>query len=167
MALIPADGSGESTANCYISEAELDAHALMFNIDLSAYATEKKQASILKSANYFIDAKHKIAGVKISSTQGMKFYTSLATFDIASKDVKTVNSMTAILDLQGRLFVVTSVADKDGQVKSQMDKLDVLETKTEFVEGTAISGGTYDTSIADDLLRPYLAFGGTSRLVVT
>jgi hypothetical protein len=167
MALIQADGTGLATANCYISEAELDAYALMFNIDLSAYTTEQKQASILKSANYFIDAKHCIAGVKISSTQGMKFYTDIATFDIASKDVKTVNSITAILDLQGKLFVETSVEDKNGEIKSQMDKLDVLETKTEFVEGTAIVGGTYDTQIADDLLRPYLAFGGGISLVNT
>jgi len=167
MALIPADGSGESTSNCYISEAELDAYALLRNTDLSSYTTEQKEAAIYISANDFIDALNNFAGNKISDTQGMKLFTDVATFDIANKDIKNANSSAAILQLQGKLFVETSVEDKNGEVKSQQDKLDVLETKTEYVENTAIVGGTYDTIVIDRLLRPYLAFGETSRLVVT
>lgn len=167
MALIVEDGTGLATANCYISEAELDAYASIRNIDLSSYSTAEKEAAIFISANDFIDAMHTFAGEKIDEAQGMKLYTDLATFDIASKDIKNCNACTAILQLQGLLFVETSTADKDGEVKSQMDKLDVLETKTEFVEGTAITGGTYDTTVADKLLQPYLGYGGAPRLVVT
>ena len=160
MALIPEDGTGLATANCYIDESELDAYALLFNIDLSTYVTAQKEASILKSANYYIDL-NRIAGVKINESQGMAFYTDVATFAIASKDVKTVNCITAILDLDGKLFVETSVDDKYGDIKSSMRKLSKLEKKTEYMEGTAISGGTYDTSIADKLLKPYLAAAGS------
>jgi len=167
MALIPADGTGLVSANCYLSEAELDSYALLRNIDLSSYSTTDKEAAIYISANDFIDALHDFRGVKVDADQGMKLYTDIVTFDIASKDIKNANACTAILQLQGLLFVQTSTDDKDGEVKSQMDKLDVLETKTEYVEGTAISGGTYDTTVADKLLRPYLAFGGGPRLVVT
>ena len=167
MALIVETGAGLATANCYIDEAELDAYALLRNIDLTAYTTEQKESAIFISANDFIDAMHCFKGDKIDSAQGMKLYTDVVTFDIASKDIKNVNASTAILQLQGLLFVQTSTGDKDGEVKSQMDKLDVLETKTEYVEGTAISGGTYATTIADRLLQPYLSFGGTPRLRVT
>ena len=167
MALIPATGAGEPTANCYISEAELDAYALLRNVDLTAYTTAQKEAAIFISANDFIDAMHEFAGEKIDDSQGMALYTDVVTFDIASKDIKNANACTAILQLQGLLFVQTSVADKDGEIKSQQDKLDVLETRTEYVEGTAITGGTFDTTIADRLLCPYLATGCGPKLMVT
>jgi hypothetical protein len=159
MTLIVEDGTGLPGSNCYISEAELDAYALLRNIDLAAYTTAQKEAAIFISANDFIDAMHEFKGDKIDAGQGMALYTDLVTFDAASKDIKNVNACTAILQLQGKLFVETSVDDKYGDIKSQMDKLDVLETKTEYAEGTAITGGTFDTTIADKLLKPYLAAG--------
>ena len=165
--LIVEDGTGLETANCYVSEAELDAYALLRNVDLSGYSSTEKEAAIYISANDFIDSLHDFQGELISASQGMKLYTDVATFDIASKNIKSANSAAAILQLQGLLFVVTSTTDKDGEIKSQQDKLDVMETKTEYVEGTAISGGTYDTIVIDRLLRPYLSYGGTARLVVT
>lgn len=168
MALIPADGSGLASANCYIDEAELDAYALLRNIDLSAYSTAQKEAAIYISANDFIDAMHCFKGAKIDASQGMALYTDEVTFDLASKDIKNVNAMTAVLQLQGKLFIETSVDDKYGDIKSQQDKLDVLETKVEYSEGTAKSGATLDTYVADGLLKKYLTVGsGSPRLIPT
>ena len=47
MSLTVEDGTGLAAANCYISEAEIDAYALLRNIDLSAYSTAQKEAGAL------------------------------------------------------------------------------------------------------------------------
>lgn len=165
MTLIVEDGTGIANANCYISELELDAYALLRNEDLSSYTTAQKEAAIFIAANDWIDGRHEFKGAKVNDTQGMKLYTDVVTFDLASKDIKNANANTAILQLKGLLFVQVSIADKDGAIKSQQDKLDVLETKTEFLEGTAIAGGTYSTTIADNLIKQYTLSGGSIKLL--
>ena len=143
-----------------------DSYSLLRDEDLSGYSTAQKEAAIFIAANDWIDGRHCFKGEKIDASQGMALYTDVVTFDLASKDIKNANANTAILQLKGLLFVQSSIADKDGEIKSQQDKLDVLETKTEFVEGTAIAGGTYDTSVADNLLKQYTCYGGGVKLLV-
>lgn len=158
MALVPEDGTGLASANCYISEVELDSYALLRNEDLSSYSTAQKEAAIYIAANDWMDALHEFKGDKVSDDQGMKLYTDEVTFADASKDIKAVNANTAILHLKGFLFVDPATQDANGEVKRQKDKLDVLECETEYTEGTKVYT-TYSTPIADKLLRPYLKLG--------
>jgi hypothetical protein len=161
------NGNGNSTteiANTYADEIDLDSYADLRNIDLSIYSTAQKEAALYIAANDYIDGMHDFIGVKLEDEQVMKLYTDLVTYDDASKDIISVNCEAAILQLKGALFVEQTAAVALGQIKSTTSKLDVLEKSVEYVEGTARTTGTINTSRLERILRPYLAFGGGSIL---
>ena len=164
MALIKETGEGLATANVYADELDLDSHADLRNIDLSIYSTAQKEAALYVAANDYIDGMHDFMGDKVNSSQGMKLYTDLIEYADASKDIINVNCEAAILQLKGALFVEQTAAVALGQIKSTTSKLDVLEKSVEYVEGTARTTGTINTSRLERMLRPYLALGGGSVL---
>lgn len=157
MAITKEDGTGLATANVYADLSDLESHALLRGEDISGYSDTQKEAALYISANDWIDTMHNFKGSKVSDDQGMKLYTDEVTFDDASKDIVAANCNTAILHLKGKLFVDPSVQDVSGDIKRTKSKLDVLEKEVEYTEGTQVID-TYDTPIADRLLRPYLSY---------
>ena len=164
MALIKEDGTGLPEANCYADLTDFDSYADLRNIDVSSYNDAQKEGALYIAANDFIDGMHTFKGNPLSDNQGMKLYTSAVSYDDASKDIISVNCETALMQLQGALFVEVTSASALGDIKSTSSKLDVLEKSTEYVEGTAISSGTINTTRAEAKLRPYLSFGNGAIL---
>jgi hypothetical protein len=163
MALVLEDGTGLETSNAYIDETYLDSYAALRAIDLSAYDTAAKEAAIITCTLDFIDVYYSFKGDILEDDQAL----SLPTDEVGiNKDVQSACANGAILHLKGLLLVDESLSSQSGEVKSQQDKIDVLETRTEYIEGTS-NNYKRDTPIIDRLLSKYLGFGGTPRLVVT
>jgi len=164
MALIKEDGTRLADANTYADETDLDSYADLRNVDLSIYTTAQKEASLYVAANDFIDAMHTFKGSKVSAEQSMALYTDEVSYLGAGKVIVSVNCETALLHLQGALFVETTAESALGEIKSTSSKLDVLEKSIEYVEGTAVTSGTINASRAEAKLKPYLAFGSGAIL---
>ena len=162
MALVLEDGAGLATANAYIDADELDAYAALRGIDLTAYDTAAKEAAIITCTIDFMGVYYCYKGDQLNDDQSLSLPTDLVGIN---KDIKNSCANGSVLQLKGLLLIDTSISSQLGDVKSQMDKLDVLETKTEYVEGSA-NNYKRDTPIIDRLLSKYLCLGGGPRLVV-
>ena len=163
MSLIVEDGTGLPNANAYIDVAYFDSYAALRAIDVTSYDTAAKEAAIITCTIDFMDVYYCYKGDPLNDSQSLSLPTDLVGIN---KDIQNACANGALLHLQGLLLVDTSAINQSGEVKSQQDKLDVLETKTEFVEGTA-NNYKRTTPIVDKLLSKYLCFGGGARLVVT
>lgn len=168
MALIVEDGTGKVDSQSYIDASYLDSYAALRGEDLTPYSVEQKEAAIYVCANDFIDAFHKFKGTKLNKDQGLSLPTDEVDLtDIATqRDIKESNANGAILKLKGFLFVSPEDQNVNGNIKSESSKLDVLEDKVEYFEGSNVLD-TYDTPIIDKLLAPYLGSGGGVQLKVT
>ena len=161
MALIVEDGIGLVNSNAYIDVAYLDDYAALRGIVLTATVAEK-EAAIITCTLDFMDVYYCYKGDKLNEDQALALPTDLVGIN---NDIQNSCANGSVLQLKGLLLIDTSTISQLGDVKSQMDKLDVLETKTEYVEGSANSYKR-DTPIIDRLLSKYLCLGGGPRLVV-
>ena len=162
MALIVEDGTGLNNSNSYLSNADFLAYCLSRNIDVSAYTETAIDAALLTCTVDYIDVYYCFRGEKLNDEQALSLPTDLVGIN---KDIQNATANGAYLHLQGLLLIDESAINQGGDIKSQQDKLDVLETKTEYIEGTA-SKSKRDTPIMDRLLNKYSAFGAGPRLVI-
>lgn len=141
--------------NAYVTEAEYLAYADERFI-IPAYATIL--ADIVKSAD-FIDTYYNFKGQPVSDTQSMKLPTDQVTIDNIKKA-----ALKAVEMQQAGLLTLDLASVAAGQVKRVMEKVDVLEIETEYVEGSQQTFKRKAPEL-DMLLRPFTV-GGTGLVRV-
>lgn len=154
MALIVEDGTIVDGAESYISVA--DASTIITNRGGSAEwdaLTETQKEVQLRLATEYIDDNYKFLGCLVEPTQPLQFpRTGLAKYDsdeIPSEILKAT-SVLAYKSISNPLYKIED--QSNGAIKSQFDKLDVLETKTEYY-----SGGTGSAQIVFSEVKKILS----------
>lgn len=135
--------------NSYLTIEEFKAWADLRGKDYSSFDDNQISAALVVSSLDYIDPNYKFKGVKLDDNQSM----GLPTSEVAIADIAGGASQAAWQALNDELLISPS-ANTLGQVTKQRDKLDVLETETEYQEGTA-AFYTHDTTQIDRLLDPY------------
>lgn len=135
--------------NAYVTEAEYLAYADERFI-IPNYGTI--QADIVKSAD-FIDTYYNFKGQPVSDTQSMK----LPTDEVTIANIKKA-ALKAVEMQQAGLLTLDLASVAAGQVKRVMEKVDVLETETEYVEGSQQTFKRKAPEL-DMLLRPFTVGG--------
>lgn len=143
--------------NGYIELSDFKAWADARAYDYSGYTDTQIEAAITVSGVDFIDTTYRFKGSPVSDSQPMQ----LPTDQVAIVDIKNGAAQAAWQQLQGLLLVAQTAASANGQVIRQMDKLDVLETETEYAEGTQRTT-TYNTTLLSRMLAPYTVAGGAN-----
>lgn len=145
--------------NTYLTLAEFKAWADLRSKDYGAYSDSLIESALVISSLDYIDLNYTFLGIKLDYSQPM----SLPTDQVSISDISSGAAQAAWQALTDELFI-SNVAQSNGQVTKQRDKLDVLETETEYAEGTA-SSYTHNTTQIDLALKPYLAnAGGMGRI---
>ena len=135
--------------NSYLTLDEFKAWADLWGKDYSGFTDAQINPALVVSSLGYIDVNYKFKGVRVDSAQPM----DLPTDEVTIANVANGAAQAAWQELNGELLVSPS-ANGSGQVIKQRDKLDVLETETEYAEGSAPSY-TFDTTQIDRLLSPY------------
>lgn len=137
--------------NSYLTLADFKAWADIRTNDYSGFSDEQIEAALVKSSVDFIDINYTFKGVKLDDTQAML----LPTNKVAINDIVNGASQAAWQALNSELFI-SPTANSSGQVTLQRDKLDVLETETEYSENSA-AYYKHDTTQITRLLKPYIS----------
>ena len=139
----------------YATAAEYEAYA-----DARGIAVHHGQLDhdIIKSADY-IDTYYNFKGELVDPTQPMKLPTDQVTITQIKKA-----ALKAVEMQQAGLLTLDLASVAAGQVKRVMEKVDVLETETEYVEGSQQTFKRKAPEL-DMLLRPFTV-GGTGLVRV-
>lgn len=137
--------------NAYITSADYEAYADERGILPNAVTLD---ADIIKSAD-FIDTYYNFKGEVVDPAQAMK----LPTDQVTIANIKKA-ALKAVEMQQAGLLTLNLAGVETGLVKRVMEKVDVLETETEYVEGSQQTFKRRSPEL-DMLLRPY-TIGGTS-----
>ena len=141
--------------DCYVTEAEYQAYADARGITVDPVALD---ADRVKSADY-IDTYYNFKGYPLYEGQPMK----LPTDQVTIAQIKKA-ALKAIEMQQAGLLTLDLASVAAGQVKRVMEKVDVLETETEYVEGSQQTFKRKAPEL-DMLLRPFTV-GGTGLVRV-
>jgi hypothetical protein len=144
--------------NGYISLSDFKAWADMRGNDYSAYSDTQIEQAITVSGVDYLDTQYVFKGTALVSGQPMQLPTDL----VAIADISKAAAQAAWQQLNSELFVGVT-ANSSGMVKMQRDKLDVLETETEYTEGTAATF-THDTRLIGALLKGFVINVGMAEL---
>lgn len=137
--------------NAYITAAEYEAYADERGVLPNAVTLD---ADIIKSAD-FIDTYYNFRGEVVTEGQPMK----LPTDQVTIANIKKA-ALKAVEMQQAGLLTLNLAGVETGLVKRVMEKVDVLETETEYVEGSQQTFKRRSPEL-DMLLRPY-TIGGTN-----
>lgn len=138
----------------YATAAEYEAYALARGITV---ISAQLDADLVLSAD-FIDTYYNFKGDVLDEAQPMKLPTDEVTIDNIKK-----GALKAVEMQQAGLLTLDLAATQAGAVKRVMEKVDVLETETEYVDGTQ-QLYRRKTPELDRLLRPF-TIGGNGGLV--
>lgn len=144
--------------NSYLTLAEFKDRADSLGLDYGV-DDAKIEAALIESSLFYIDPTYTFKGSKVDESQEM----NLPTSEVEISDISKGAFQAAWQSLNGQLFVDPSVS-ANGEVIKQRDKLDVLETETEYREGSAPIY-TYDTTRIGLLLKPYIRNQGAGFMV--
>ncbi|MDB4352471.1 hypothetical protein OAA60_03460 [Porticoccaceae bacterium] len=137
--------------NSYISLDDFQSWALLFGNDISAYTDEQIESSTVRTALTFIDPTYTFKGAVIDEAQSME----LPTDEVAIVDVNNAAAQAVWQDLKGFLFVDMTTQSINGDIASESKSIGSLKKSVEYVDGSSNST-TFNTSIIDSLLRPFL-----------
>jgi len=135
--------------NTYLSLADFKAWADLRLKDYAAFSDAQIEAALVVGSVDFIDANYNFKGKQVDKVQPMKLPTDL----VAITDINSGAAQAAWQALNNELFI-SPTANSDGMVIKQRDKLDALETETEYSEKSA-AYYKHDTTQIDRLLKPY------------
>ena len=139
----------------YATAAEYEAYADARGIPIQSGQLD---ADIIKSADY-IDTYYNFKGEPVDPAQPMKLPTDQVTIAQIKK------AALKAIEMQQAGFLTLDLASvAAGQVKRVMEKVDVLETETEYVEGSQQTFKRKAPEL-DMLLRPFTV-GGTGLVRV-
>lgn len=139
----------------YATAAEYTAYANARGIPIQSGQLDH---DIIKSADY-IDTYYNFKGELVDPAQPMK----LPTDQVTIANIKKA-ALKAIEMQQAGLLTLDLASVAPGQVKRVMEKVDVLETETEYVEGSQQTFKRKAPEL-DMLLRPFTV-GGTGLVRV-
>lgn len=139
----------------YATAAEYEAYALARGITV---ISAQLDYDLVKSAD-FIDTYYNFKGDVLDEAQPMKLPTDEVTIDNIKK-----GALKAVEMQQAGLLTLDLASVAAGQVKRVMEKVDVLETETEYVEGSQQTFKRKAPEL-DMLLRPFTV-GGTGLVRV-
>jgi hypothetical protein len=155
MALIVEDGSIVAGANGYISVAALDAYWACRNVTLTQSAADKEAAIIV--ATQYVDLNNKWKGGLVDGDQPLDW----PRFGVVDDEGRVVDAASIPAPLQN---AVAEYAQRElsaplqpdvgttGTLKKVKKKADVIETETEYQEGTGGYFGTMRYPLADNYL---------------
>lgn len=155
MALIVEDGTIVAGANGYISVAELDQYWLDRNVSLSE-TTEQKEAAIIIATQY-VDLNNSWKGAIVTSDQALDW----PRVGVRDDEGRTIESMTiptqlknAVAEYAKRQLSTSLQPDvpDTGTIKKVKKKVDVIETETEYQDGTGGYFGLKSYPLADNYL---------------
>lgn len=141
--------------NGYISVADFKAWSAARGYELFDFIDSEIEAAITISSFDFIDQSFTFKGTADSSTQAMQ----LPTDEVAIADIANGAAQATWQQLNGLLFVTQTATGSAGDVIMQKDKLDVLETVTQYAEGSSRKF-THSTSLINQLLAKYITSSG-------
>ena len=144
--------------NGYISVADFKSWADMRGNDYSAYSDAQIEQAITVSGVDYLDTQYVFKGTALVEGQPMQLPTDL----VAIVDISKAAAQAAWQQLTSALFVGVT-ANSSGIVKMQRDKLDALETETEYTEGTAATF-THDTRLISALLKNFVVNVGMAEI---
>lgn len=155
MALIVETGAIIAGANGYITQAFLDTYWLNRNVTLAQTSDEKDAAIII--ATQYVDLNNTWKGFIVADVQSLDFPRQ----GIIDNEGRQIASDSIPLQLQNAIAeyakrqldstIQPDVPDT-GTIKSLMTKLDVLEKKTEYQDGTGGYFGIKQYPLADNYL---------------
>ena len=164
----PETGTGVTGANSYGTVADLDDYLLKIRGITLSQTTEQKEGALMFATSY-METNNEFRGDPKTSTQGLHF--PATGFDCRSRaipeDVVPTEIEQACFEYAWRQLESAGELQPDpdqaGAVARQRDKLDVLETETEYVPGTA-NRNIPSYPYADNLFRCYVrrSAGGAS-----
>lgn len=156
MAFTVEDGSVVAGANAYITAAELVAYWADRGVTLSASTAEQEAAIVV--ATQYVDLNNNWAGGAVSSAQALDWprygtYDERG-FEIAD-NVIPQQLKNAIAEYAYRQLTAELQPDPGdtGAVKRQRDKVDVIESETEYQDGTGGYYGLRSYPMADNYLK--------------
>lgn len=141
--------------NAYIDLPTFKSWCDLRTYDYSAKTDAEIEAAIVRSSVDFLDVDFDFKGLSVDEDQAMQ----LPTDEVSIDEIENGAAQAAWQELNGLLFVEQSTSSSSGQIKRKMDKLDVLETEVEYLDGTAKTY-TYSTTKIRKMLSRYLAGGG-------
>lgn len=137
MALIVEDGTIVTDAESYLSVADADTiiDERGGNSKWDALTTAQKEVQLRLSTEY-LDSNYNFVGDMVEYTQPLSWPRSgldrYASNEIPD-DVKKALAVLSYQSIDNPLYTIESV--DNGAIKSEMSKLDVLETKVEYYSG--------------------------------
>lgn len=169
MTLITEDGSIVAGANGYISVAELDAYWLDRNVNLKQTSAQKESAIII--ATQYVNLNNNWKGSITVELQPLDW----PRYGVVDDERRTIPSDTipeqlkaAIAEYARREMDNTGGLQPDvsdtGAVKKVRKKVDVIETETEYQDGTGGYFGTRRYPLADNYLKGLVRAGGLGRI---
>jgi hypothetical protein len=155
MALIVEDGSVVTGANGYITQAFLDAYWLNRNVTLSQ-TSDEKDAAIIISTQY-VDLNNTWKGFIVDVDQSLDFPRQCIIDKegrLLAEDAIPLQLQSAVAEYAKRQLdsAIQPDVEDTGAIKSLMTKLDVLEKKTEYQDGTGGYYGIKQYPLADNYL---------------
>lgn len=166
MAIVIEDGTGLSNAQSYCDYAFY--HAFVTEMGLQhSHSEEQTEPALVTASKRWIDWQHEFTGDKLVETQALEFPRDN---DIGLPlKIKQAAAYGAWLHLRGALLVDTTAIPTVGDVTMIRKKLDVLETETQYAEGSAQYYSRILPADLENLLTPYLkqstGFGRAVRML--
>ena len=153
--IVVGTGAGESTANSYGSLADSNTYWVTERLDTTwENAEDTAKCAALIVGTQYLDATYQWSGCKFVDTSSLRWPRSGALdrdgFSIANNTIPQA-VIDALFEL-GKLALsgpLLSVEDRSGLIKSIFQKVDVLEERTEWMEGAS---GVQDYLLVDRML---------------
>lgn len=155
MAFVVEDNTGLEDANAYIDVAFLDSYASQVGYDLTGKSETDKENAIVRTTLQYIDVEYEFKGSPLNADQALQLPTSEV---LINDKIRRAVADACIAEMKGELFITYNPI---GNVKSQKDKLDVLESEIVYQDNPSTYQASFGkTPTTDKLLKPYLASSG-------
>ena len=148
--------------NAYITLANFKAWCDLRNYNYSCKSDADISAAIVRASLDYIDSNYTFKGDRLDSAQAMQ----LPTNEVTIANIQNGAAQASWQALNSELFIDVTAQSK-GYVTKEREKLDTLETETEYEESTAASY-THSTAQIDRFLSPYTISGygfGVARVI--
>lgn len=155
MAFVVEDNTGLEDANAYIDVAFLDNYASQVGYDLTGKSETDKENAIVRTTLQYIDVEYEFKGSPLNVDQALQLPTSEV---LINDKIRRAVADACIAEMKGELFITYNPI---GNIKSQKDKLDVLESEVVYQDNPSAYQASFGkTPTTDKLLKPYLASSG-------
>lgn len=149
MALIVEDSTGLANANSYCDLVKFKEYCDTLALDYTEWTDTQIEGALITATTLFIDIEYQFKGVQLNPDQALQLPT----------DTVSINAMVIAATVHCAIFHLNGVllpSGNDGLIKRVKEKIDVIETETEYQDGTYTK---QSFSMIDGLLRKYTVSG--------